>query len=1311
MQDFVLINPPSTRNIIGDYAIAGNTVECITDDRGLSRTNTASDYPAPNCQDSTAFNDNNYMARYIDIDSDTSTWNSSSSNIDLPVRYTNVAWAGLFWQGSINNNVSTRRWDYYLQRRAFFNGSTIDYKYITNDESLDLTTSNGNKILFKIDGSSYNQVEADTFYYDTKFNTLGGYYAAYSDVTSYVQNAALSSGIHTFTVANIVSNEGREVSYGNYAGWSLVVIYQENPIDLNSAARNISIYNGYTIIPTSETVKITGFKLPKSGPVSSQFASFAGEGEFVYTVDSMIISKNADLSNSSNMPGATDTNNIFDAQLANILRDSPNDNDVVNANGIDIDNYDLSTILTEYRDVDPNIDTVYIGLSSNNDYITPSMMAFSAELYKPKICYDYTVQRNSFDITEDNRTINTLATNDLSINIALQNLEGDFDLTNSSMALTLSPANDAAFDYALYAPNNVNTLIPAIHTSISTASYPQIAIGENVTASGGTLKSNQLYFAEFNYDLLNNFNGSFDVDFNTTIDFGSGAVPTLLSTRTNTIARCPQSSYYNPQQGTFNVERTDSLGKVDPKLKYPLYTQIVGKDFDFHVVAYDGSTTPAYTSELPLSGYTVDLELINASTFSDDNATFLCANPNPRIIQNLDVTGKNNIFVHYPLDPKLENSRVDLSSENIQTDTALRNAVFRIWYIVDENNSIIPHECASASDNTCFQTLYDTYLKETDTTVQQDGTIGFCQNCSTYNNPISGKSGCYACLRDFFSRAVCSRDNFAIRPESYRLRFNDTNESYNNPQSINLAVNDTSPQNLSLAAEYRYQLEGNATVFNSDIAAKNYNIDFNAHLQFNTSSGTCNDTDDRNISFTFDSGMILNNLSVTNNNAGNYDLHFEDTEWTKVDQNSYPYKTYKIDDCIVNNGKTSPDTVSMSGCNTVSNLYIYDNAKLYFDIDLTFEPYSFNLSSILATLPNNNDFIYVNQLDTNNLLDLNMALRLDGNVTALGKLGTPLTNFTSSCAAQPVVFDINRSVSRDGSALNEQNISSIDLLSAISTNTPIRLQRRYVDKDGNVNYSVEDPIAGLSTQFTITPTQFVQDQNGSAYLELYYNFERINNQVMNPLNVTFVSKDANSTAASSSAHLGTHLPESSSGIAINPQNIYYGRVAPSSASPYLVPRSNVSTVIPMYIEVYCNDLDLNCSQHQLNIQSPRDPDEWWINSAHVSQINNGDGNMLTITDIQGASPLTITPTSNVFLNLDSVNNKTDIGVTINASSLRPYNTTLSIVTDVWLAYNPGGLFNPIINFLGGGGWAGKGNTGNIVETTPYFDENNKRTEW
>jgi len=1242
-------------NIAGDLLVIGNQSLCWT-----NGTTTCQQPP---------FNgsNNGYNQNHINLDASAASAgyiNSTSADLALGPDDT-VLEAWLYWIGRINNNSTTLR----------ASADHISLKTPTTTGYVNLTSA-PEKFNWMVDGSIFD-------------------YGAAVNVTQYVQQGG------KYWVADLqataMSNQG--------SGWALAVIVRNTAFPRKRSVKNISLYDGFNGVfnsapyPSTVSSTISGFLTPIAGTVKSNLIVFAGESDRGLN-DSMSLTRR-DGTAIALKDSLNDTNNIQNGTISkngiNVTSRNPN---FENTLGIDIDELNVSNI------IENNQTSTIIRIDSNNDRIFLAMYGFATQLYVPEVCYDYTVQNNGFDITEDNRAVDSKSTDNLSINIALQNLEADFDLRNSSLAISFIPSSGTSFDNALYAPNNVNTLIPAIHVSGSSSTYPQIAIGENASSTGGTIRRNQLYFAEFNYNLPSSYVGKFEIDFNTTIDFGSGAVPTLLSTRTNTIPRCPQSTYYNPREGNFNVERVGSSGI--PSNKFPLYTQIVGKDFDFEVVAYDGNTTPPFTTEIALQDYTVDLELINASTFSDDNATFLCSNPNPKIIKNL-APNINNLFVLYPPTSGLGTSRVDLSSVNIITDTALRSAVFRMWYIVDQNNTILQHHCASPSDNTCFQALYDNNIRANDNSIQQDGTIGFCQSCTSYSNPLTGKSGCYACLRDFFAKPVCSRDNFSIRPESYRLNITDTNESLSPLQSILLSTNNTNTNLATLAAEYGYYLEGNATVFNSNIAALNYNINFDTILKYNTSSGVCTDTSDKNISLIFENGQILTNVDINHSNVGNYNLQIRETEWTKVDQNNALFGTY---DCIQNSGLTALSTTGKSGCNTVSNLNTFNNTKNYYDLALTFQPYKFDVSTINSILPNNNNFIYVNQLNVADPVQLAMSVGFEGNITALGKAGTILSNYTNSCASENLFFDINRSIERAGVAIDESSLLSIDLESMIPVNTPLHLQRLYEDKDSIPYYAIEDNITNDTTMLSFSKTQFIDAQNGSAKIKLYYNVERFSNKVMNPINITFLSKEANSTDASSVAHFKTHIPKGISPTGLATLDFFYARAAPSQDTPYLIDRSDNIATIPMYIEVYCESLDLDCSQYNLAQKSIIDPNTWWVNGNHISLNVNGDGNMLAISDRAGSSPLTINPNTNVYFNNSAGDdNKTDISVTISSSILRPYNTTLNIVTPFWIGYNPDDSLSPILHFLGGGGWAGKGNTGNIVNTNPYYDDQNKRSEW
>ena len=1338
VQNFLLINPVNTRNIIGNYIIAGNTIECITNDRGTNNypSTSASDFQGT-CQDSMAYNDNNYMSKYLDIDNDSKTWNSSSSNFNLPTTQSAILWAGLFWQGVGHNYRG------YNQRRAYLDASNnIAYQYITSYQNYDITTSPANKILFKLDQeNTYTQTQASTFYYDTAFGQYGAYYAAYADVTYELQRRNLSDGNHTITIANITTNEGREHNIGNIGGWSLVVIYAES--GGGAKARNISIYSGYAKIPNAQTVTIAGFKLPSSGTVNSTFAAFAGEGEEIYKPDSMVISRFSNLSSSQGMPGAIDTNNIFDARLANIQRDTALDNAVVNANGIDIENYNVSDIMTAYRDADPNINTIYIGLTSSGDYITPSMMAFATELYRPKVCIDYTVQKDRYDITQDGRAIDTQGTGDLSVTLALQSLEGDFDFLNSQIGVRLVPTSNTTFDNAYYAPNNVNTFIQGIPAGGSfTAPSHMMGIGENITSTGGTIRRNQRYFARFDYTLLGTYSGKFEVDLNTTINFGSGDVPSFQSTEYDDIPRCEQNLTYNPIKGSYNIERTDSAnydGVTNPELKYPLYTQIVGKDFDFRLVAYNQNSIPAYTDELALTDYTVDLELIDAAPFNDAQSVFTCNNPDSNIIQTLDSNNRDNIFVHFPDSTSGGSavSSIDLSSLNIQTNRALKNAAFRMWYIVDENNTILPHLCADENSNSCFETLYNDHIRTSDTTVQANGTIGFCQSaCSassgySYTNE-AGKSGCYACLHDFFSRAVCSRDNFAIRPLSYRIKLSDNGENTDpTVTSTQVGENDTAfiqPAPFAvttLAAGYNYKLDGIATSYINDTTiARGYyrkfntpNSAINSELSFDTdyadpnnvNSVNCVDKNNTYWNIEFYNGTMQDIVNYTQSNlkkqsqVGQYNYHIEDTNWTLVDQDSYQYKTFDgVNDCIPTDSSVSPTSTGKSGCTI--NTTITSNGESYTDLVLRYRPYKFDLSGIqYIKYPNNGStFTYLNDFDNAYYADLlvqpiETSISFEGNLSALGKDNTILTNFTDSCRADDVTLDLSR--------ITTPNAES-NLRDASGAIVPFQQYLQHTSR-----FSVlADKVPGADANITLPKAAFLDTANqGKALMFLHTTFKKPKNSPVNPFTVQYQDLNATSPLLTSYAEMTIHTPTGSKSYDQN-TSYYFAKVTPLNV---LYPNVTVNfQVTPIYIDFYCEPT-YPCSTYDLNLSSasPNETTSWHDASPLFNNATDGTTDLVAMRDAGAVANESVTPNTNVpFTNGPSA--RTDINVTV-AGAARPTTIGVDIRPVPWLLYDPiniNGYPHYQVQFIDSAGWSGIGNTGKVVGTRSST-ETNSRMNW
>jgi len=1335
---FSLVNPPQSRNIVGNYAIAGNTVLCLTektDGYGGTCQGDNEDYV-----DKTS---NNYVSMYLDIDSQTETWNSTSSYIELPDTYDkdqNIVWAGLFWQGRVS-------WDKEYYIHYAHSSSDISYSIEevgkgTSVEDIVVADIGATQIKLKIDDGDYHTVEANRFH--TYESSDGQTYAAVSDVTSILRDAALEKGKHVFTVANLLTMEGREGSPGAYGGWSIVVVYGENV--LTSKPRNISIYNGFISIGSDDDpIKISGFKLPATGPINAQLSVFSGEGEYLYGRTDRSSSKdNIKISNEEDgeydyLPGCSsgtdlgNCDNIFDGSLTGILRDhitgKYNDQSVNNV-GVDVDTFDVSSLMEEYRDDNPDINATYIKTYSNNDYVTPSMIAFSAELYKPSVCYDYTIQQDGFDITSEDRNITTVGEGDLSINIAIQSEEGDFDFDYSTLGIRLIPTTDTSFVDALYAPNNVNTMIPAIYANDHTELHPRIAIGENVTSDGGTIEKLQRYFAEFNYHMdTDHYTGRFELELNTTVNYGSGAVPIIQSTENESIPRCPQSNYYNPLRGSFNVERHNSSG--DETEKYPLYTQIVGKDFDFDVVAYQEEPSPPYSTEVVLDGYTVDIELINARPFNDANSTFVCNNPNPKIIQTLNADGDKHLFASFD-----NSSRVDMSPMNIQTDTALRNAAFRIWYIVDANNTIVPYTSSDPSDNAYFQDIYDTYLKEDDTTLQASGTHGFCTvetlgdgGCSSYVNAELETSGCYACMRDFFSKAVCSRDNFSIRPVAYRVSISDSNESTTPIETISLGNNSILGEDAvaRVAAGYQYKIDGNATSYISDqtIAlgyTRNFDNtateDLSSLLHFKDQSD-CFDqnTTAWNISFinSVITGIVQNddvNLSAGNlikhSNAGKYAYAIHDSNWTIVDQQRYPYKTFPdVDDCIPEDNSIATDSTSQSGCDIDTKLIDNTglNTPVYNDLYLQYEPYKFDLSDInFSTNPTNQEYLFMTDFDDpyysdSASLSNPMAASYEGNITALSKDDKITTNFTDGCAASALSIHLSR----------ESNASESELYAQFGI---VMQQYLQYGSDVDLQTSFDDMQTGEDANLTLAAEAFEDTvQPGSAKIRIYTTFKKpAKNDIqdgsegINPIIVNYLDINATSKESNSSANLTTHIPK---GTQDHDHNItfLYSKITPDEM---LYTTEDESVTTPLNIIVYCSYGPAICQNIDLDtgINVSHETSNWYLASNLFSSTSDLGTSDLNISYYSGKTPgdaeLELDDTMPKAKELTGVGYELDgrqnnLIVSLPSSDPRPVTVEIKYHSVPWLNYDPSLEYYRVRFIPKPTAWTGHGKTGHVVE--------------
>lgn len=275
-------------NLKGNFMMRGNTnLQCVS-----------------GCPSNPTTNNPGVNMGYIDVDSDVSTINSSSSTINLPPG-ASVAWAGLYWGGMY---ASTR------------SGITNPPATLTIDQ-----------VRFQVPGAvGYTNVNAQIRNIETTSATGWNTFMSFADVTSMVQ----SGGSGTYFVADIALATGSAYT-GPHGGWNLVVVY-ENPTD---STRNIAVWDGFQFFGfgTNDNFTVTGLLTPASGTFLSQAGYYGMDGEANRTGDFVRIN-GAALFN-----GLNPNNNTLNGTISEFGLDVGNRNpNFAYSWGLDIDVFDAS---------------------------------------------------------------------------------------------------------------------------------------------------------------------------------------------------------------------------------------------------------------------------------------------------------------------------------------------------------------------------------------------------------------------------------------------------------------------------------------------------------------------------------------------------------------------------------------------------------------------------------------------------------------------------------------------------------------------------------------------------------------------------------------------------------------------------------------------------------------------------------------------------------------------------------------------------------------------------------------------------------
>ncbi|MBE7688147.1 T9SS type B sorting domain-containing protein [Tenacibaculum finnmarkense genomovar ulcerans] len=297
---------------------------------------------------------------YVDVDTDASTFSSSTSTLNLP-NCSRVAYAGLYWAGVYPYET----WENKEAR-------SDDYK----------------KIKFKYPSSTtYNDITADQIIYN-----VGDPYICFKDITTEVQAEANPNGV--YTGANIRATRGVDTGgLGGASGWVMIIIYEND----NESSKKFSVFDGFAnihgeikdasgnvITPANEAeIPFKNFKTIPSGPVNVELIMAALEGDKGIPGDGYQI-KNAanNYVNVFNTISPQDnffngSISVFDTYLAGRNPAS------TNTLGFDVDHIKIENPGNSI--IGNNKTEVEVKFTTDRDKYWPFLNAMSVEVVEPKI--------------------------------------------------------------------------------------------------------------------------------------------------------------------------------------------------------------------------------------------------------------------------------------------------------------------------------------------------------------------------------------------------------------------------------------------------------------------------------------------------------------------------------------------------------------------------------------------------------------------------------------------------------------------------------------------------------------------------------------------------------------------------------------------------------------------------------------------------------------------------------------------------------------------------------------------------------------
>lgn len=214
-------------NIKGGSILFGNTLTEIQKNGGTADTAKMNNNRA---NGNSSYGNDNSNIQFVDVDGNTGagagTKNSSMADLNLPVGINKIKLARIYWGARVLKNEFDLALDTFRRIKIRYgnSGNYTEYRASQLDKN---TQGSGT--------STFNQ------------------YQAYADITAFIQ----LHGSGSYTAGNVTASIGSASSGGNYAGWCIVVVYENDAMPYNS----IRVYDGFQQVYNGGQVQVSSVTL------------------------------------------------------------------------------------------------------------------------------------------------------------------------------------------------------------------------------------------------------------------------------------------------------------------------------------------------------------------------------------------------------------------------------------------------------------------------------------------------------------------------------------------------------------------------------------------------------------------------------------------------------------------------------------------------------------------------------------------------------------------------------------------------------------------------------------------------------------------------------------------------------------------------------------------------------------------------------------------------------------------------------------------------------------------------------------------